>query len=197
MMKGADKQKRPKDRQHGPSASATSPYASGGGGVTFERKVAVSYLAHLLVGDDAAELGDERRVLSVAFQHSPDHAVDDLVITAARADEVQASLVLAIAVRREPDLVKSDDRTRKLVRDFLRGVINAPAEPEYRFALVVAGPQDQAKQLGVLADLAKHQMNAAAFFHLVRTPNKFTADIRARLDHVEALVCCPRKSLVL
>src|SRR5206468_9212298 len=153
-----------------------------------ERKVAVSYLAHLLVGDGAAELGDERRVLSAAFQQSPDHAVDDLVITAARADELQPSLVLAIAVRREPDLVKSDERTRKLIRDFLRGIINAPAGPEYRFALVVAGPQDQAKQLGVLADLAKHQMNAAAFFHLVRTPNKFTADIRARLDHVEALV---------
>jgi hypothetical protein len=31
-------------------------------------------------------------------------------------------------------------------------------------------------------------MNAAAFFHLVRTPTKFTADVRARLDHVEGLV---------
>ena len=30
-----------------------SPYATGGGGVTFERKVAVQYLAHLLVGDGA------------------------------------------------------------------------------------------------------------------------------------------------
>jgi hypothetical protein len=148
----------------------------------------VTYLAHLLVGRAAAELG-ERRVVSVAFQQSPDHAVDDLIITASRADEMQPSLVLAIAVRREPDLIKSDDRTRKLIRDFVRGIVNAPPDgPEHVFALVVAGSQDQVKQLGVLADLAKNQMNAAGFFHLVRTPNKFTADTRARLDHLEALV---------
>src|ERR1017187_4803061 len=33
------------------ASSAMSPYATGGGGVTFERRVAVQYLAHLLVGD--------------------------------------------------------------------------------------------------------------------------------------------------
>ena len=37
-----------------------SPYATGGGGVTFERKVAVQYLSHLLVGDGTGELGDGR-----------------------------------------------------------------------------------------------------------------------------------------
>ena len=41
----------------GESSAGMSPYASGGGGVTFERKVAVQYLAHLLVGDGAVELG--------------------------------------------------------------------------------------------------------------------------------------------
>ena len=73
----------------GPDAPqpSVSPYASGGGGVTFERKVAVTYLAHLLVGDGAAELGDQRRVVSVAFQQAPDHPVDDLVVSAARSDE--------------------------------------------------------------------------------------------------------------
>ena len=69
-----------------------SPYATGGGGVTFERKVAVQYLAHLLVGDGAAELGDGRFVVSVAFQQAPKHSVDDLVIRAARADELEPSL---------------------------------------------------------------------------------------------------------
>ena len=33
------------------SLAGTSPYATGGGGFTFERKVAVQYLAHLLLGD--------------------------------------------------------------------------------------------------------------------------------------------------
>ena len=40
------------------SSSGVSPYATGGGGVTFERKVAVQYLAHLLVGDGAVEFGE-------------------------------------------------------------------------------------------------------------------------------------------
>src|ERR1700682_408077 len=70
-----------------------SPYPTGGGGVTFERKVAVQYLAHLLVGDGAIELGDGRSVVSVAFQQAPDHPVDDLVVRAGRGDEPGASLV--------------------------------------------------------------------------------------------------------
>ena len=53
-----------------PSGQGMSPYATGAGGVTFERKVAVQYLAHLLVGDGASELGDGRRVVSVAFQQA-------------------------------------------------------------------------------------------------------------------------------
>ena len=36
------------------SPEGVSPYATGGGGVTFERKAAVMYLARLLVDDAAA-----------------------------------------------------------------------------------------------------------------------------------------------
>jgi hypothetical protein len=53
-----------------------SPYSTGGGGVTFERKVAVQYLTHLLIGDGAVELGDGRFVVSVAFQQAPEHWVE-------------------------------------------------------------------------------------------------------------------------
>ena len=166
-----------------------SPYPTGGGGVTFERKVAVQYLAHLLVGDGAAELGDGRFVVSVAFQQAPEHSVDDLVIRAARADELEPSLVLAVGVRRSPDLVQSDESTRKLIRAFVHEVINAPVDgPEHRVALVVAGAQDQAEQLAWLADLASKQMDAPSFFDLVRTPGKFSAGVRGRLDQIEALV---------
>lgn len=104
-----------------------SPYSTGGGGVTFERKVAVQYLAHLLVGDGAVELGDGRAVVSVVFQQGPDHPVDDLVVRASRADEPDPSLVLALAARRAPDLVQSDDSTQKLIREFVRAVIHAPS----------------------------------------------------------------------
>ena len=105
-----------------------SPYPTGGGGVTFERKVAVQYLAHLLVGDGAVELGEGRFVVSVAFQQAPEHSVDDLVIRAARVDESEPSLVLAVGVRRSPNLVQSDESTRKLIRVFVKEVINAPAD---------------------------------------------------------------------
>jgi hypothetical protein len=169
--------------------AAMNPYATGGGGVTFERKVAVQYRAHLLIGDGAVELGDGRFVVSVAFQQGPDHSVDDLVIRAARVGESEPSLVLAIGVRRSPDLVQSDVTTRKLIRAFVKEGINAPVDgPEHRVALVVAGTQDHAQQLASLADLASGQMDAPGFFELVRTPGKFSVAVRERLDQIESLV---------
>ena len=171
------------------SPGGMSPYATGGGGVTFERKVAVQYLAHLLVGDGASELGDGRCVVSVAFQQAPSHSVDDLVVSAARPDELQPSLVLALGVRRSPELVLSDESTRKLIQQFVGAVIDAPPDgQEHRLGLVVAGPQPHAEQLAELASLAAAQMDAPGFFDLVRTPSKFDAGIQGRLAQLEKLV---------
>ena len=127
---------------------AVSPYATGGGGVTFERKVAVQYLAHLLTGDSAPELGDARRVVSVAFQQAPESPVDDLLIAAALPDESEPSLLLSLGVRRSPNLVQSDQPTRKLIRDYVSALIDVPQDgPQHRLGLVVAGPQSHAQQL--------------------------------------------------
>ena len=83
----------------------------------------------------------------------------------------------------------SDASTRKLIREFVRAVINAPADgPEHRLGLVVAGPQPHAEQLAKLAGLAAAQMDAPGFFDLVRTPSRFDAGIRGRLDQLEKLV---------
>ena len=147
------------------------------------------YLAHLLVGDSAIEFGDGRRVMSVAFQQAPNHPVDDLVVSAARPEEFEPSLEIAFGVRRSPNLVLSDDSTQRLIREFVRAVINAPAcGPERRLALVVAGPQQHAEQLSELAALASVQMDAPGFFDLLGAPNKFNAGIRGRLDQFERLV---------
>ena len=171
------------------SSTAMSPYATGGGGVTFERKVAVQYLAHLLVGDGAVEFGEGRRAVSVAFQRAPDYPVDDLVICAARSEEVEPSLELALGVRRSPKLILSDESTQKLVREFVRAVINVSADnTEARLGLVVAGPQPHAQQLSVLCNLASVQMDATGFFDLVYTPNKFDTGTQGRLGHLEGLV---------
>ena len=171
------------------SRRGMSPDATGGGGVTFERKVAVQYLAHLLVGDSANELSDGRRVVSVGFQQAPVHSVDDLVASAARSDELQPSLILTIAVRSSLNLVVSNERARALIRQLVRAVNDPPTEgPESRLGLVVAGPQRHAEQLAKLAHLAAMQMDAPGFFDLIRTPNKFDAAVRGRLDQLQKLV---------
>lgn len=172
-----------------PSPGGTHPYATGGGGVTFERKVAVKYLAHLLVGDGATEIGEGRFVTSVEFQQAPSHAVDDLVVRAARSDESQPSLVLALGIRRAPRLVPSDESTRKLVRQFVRAVINTTTDgSENRLGLVVAGPQRHTEQLANLATLAAGQMDAPGFFELVCTPSRFDTALRRRLNQLTMLV---------
>ena len=171
------------------SSDGVSPYATGAGGVTFERKVAVVHLARLLIDDAGAGVGDGRRVVSVGFQQAPAHPVDDLVVQAQRPEELEPSLVLALGVRRSLNLVASDPRAQGLVRQFVDAVVSAPAEgPEQRLGLVVAGTQDHAEHLGELADLAAVQMDAHGFFDLVQTPRKFNASVRGRLDQISELV---------
>lgn len=177
-------------------SSGGSPYATGGGGVTFERKVAVQYLAHLLVGDGAVEFGEGRRAVSVAFQQDPDHSVDDLVVYTARSEELEPSWEIALEVRRSPNLVQSDEKAQRLFRKFVRALMDAPKEGiESRWGLIVAGPQKHAEQLAKLADLAAAQMDAAGFFNLVRTPGKFDGGVRDRLYHIERIVELALKDL--
>ena len=171
-----------------------SPYATGGGGETFERKVAVQYLAHLLVGDTSTELGDYRRVLSVAFQQAPDHPADDLLVRAGSSGESQPSLTLALEIRRSVQLVSSDNRAQQVIRKFIRSMMDPPTDgTEYRLVLVVSGQQQHAKQLSELAGHATKQMNAPGFFELIQTPGKFKSSIRGRLIQLEKLV---KKALV-
>ena len=171
------------------SPEGVSPYATGGGGVTFERKAAVMYLARLLVDDAGAGIGDGCRVVSVAFQQAPAHSVDDLVVQAQRPEELEPSLVLALGVRRSLNVLATDERAQRLVRQFVDAVISAPVDgPEHRLGLVVAGSNDHSDQLGTLADLAAVQMDAHGFFDLVRTPRKFNANIRDRLEQLSQLV---------
>ena len=170
-------------------SSGMSPYATRGGGVTFERKVAVQYLAHLLVGDGAVEFGEGRHAVSVAFQQDPDHPVDDLVVRTARSDELEPPWEIALEVRRSPKLVQSDEKAQRLFRKFVRALKDPPTDSiERRWGLVVAGSQPHAKQVAELAKVAAAQMDAAGFFRLVLTPSRFNAGVRDRLKHVERLV---------
>jgi len=106
---------------------ASSPYSTGGGGVTLERRVGALYLAGLLTGETAPELGDSRAVVGVRFQQSPRVPIDDLVIDGARPDETEPSVQLAIGIRRRPNVVPSDEDTQKLIVEFVRALLNAPS----------------------------------------------------------------------
>lgn len=169
-----------------------SPYASGGGGVTLERRVAALYLARLLTGTTAPEL-DGRRVTRVAIQQGPEHAVDDLLISAARDDGADP-LRLAVAVRRAPSFQASDQATEKLVKTFVQDLladllaVASPQDPETRLAVCVGGWQPAAKQVATLAAHARSQATADGFFRLVRTPECFERAVVERLGHLLALV---------
>lgn len=164
-----------------------SPYSTGGGGITFERRVAVVYLAKLLTGDTAVELHG-RRVQRVSFQQAPAHRVDDLVI-AATDDDSSGSLELEVAVRRAPAFTTSDKDTEKLIGDLL-ATVHKPSDPDAErcLAICVAGPQTAAGQVNEIAGLAQKQTTASGFFSLVRTPRKFKRAIQDRLDHLINLV---------
>ena len=184
------------DVENGDDSSGTiqprkgmSPYATGGGGVTFERKVAAHYLAKLVAGDGATEFGEGRLVESVAFQQSATHSTDDLVVRTFREEETTPSLEIALAVRRSPNIVRSDQRTQELIANFIRDLINPSTEGfERGLGLVVSGYRPHAEQLAILADLAANQKDTSGFFDLVRTPNAFDLSVRQRLVHVENLV---------
>lgn len=172
-----------------PLTMGASPYATGSGGVTFERKVAAQYLARLLLGDTSTEFGEGRRVFSVAFQQTPNHPVDDLLIRAALPEELEPSLTLALEIRRSVYLVRSNERAQRLILKFIRSMMNPPTDgTEYRLGLVVSGQDRYAEQLSVLAGHAAAQMDAPGFFDLIHTPGRFANSIRSRLTQLEKLV---------
>lgn len=196
-MAEPDDQKQPRQRnrsgggrqRHRPPQQGSSPYATGGGGVTFERKVAVQYLARLLTEDGASELGGGRYVVSVEFQQAPTFPVDDVVVKAACQSDTVPPLTLALGIRRSPKIVKSDDSTRKLIGQYVRAVIAGPLDgQELLLGLVVSGPRPHAEQLARLADAAAAQQDSTAFFHLFQTPGKFDSSLRKRFGQLRQLV---------
>jgi hypothetical protein len=167
--------------------SASSPYATGGGGVTFERRVAVAYLKALLAGDTAPGL-DGARVARVAFQQAPGEAVDDLVVSGSRDSDSSPSLTVAIGVRRRPKFVASDPATKKLLADYIQSqAVALQAGDDREYVLVVAGPQTAASEVAQLAGIARYSVEDV-FYPLVEEPGRFTKGVRGRLVHFKALI---------
>ncbi len=178
----------PREPEAAGARPSANPYATGGGGVTLERRVGVAYLALMLTREGAQELGHGRTIESVAFQQSHRTPIDDLVVRAGHRDE-DWSLELAIAVRRSPKIVQSDEDMRRLVVAFLRSLADPPADRrEHELAMVVAGSRPQAKQLAELAVMARRQSNAQAFFVPLRSEGTYNRALRDRLGQMSGLV---------
>ncbi|MCP4382612.1 MAG: ATP-binding protein [Hyphomicrobiales bacterium] len=155
--------------------------------MTFERRVAVRYLAALLTGAARSE-AEGWRVTMVGFQQGQAGPVDDLHVRMARDCEEPESLELRVAVRRSPSFTRSDADTGKLIGTFVEA-LGTPIEPgvERRLIVTVAGHQPSASELAELAELAK-SMDAVAFAEEMATDGRPRRALKSRFEHVRDLV---------
>ncbi len=180
------------------SGSATepgNPYATGGGGVTFEHRVGALYLARLITSSPLSEL-DERTVRRVAFQQAPSSVVDDLVVTATSDDDT-TPIRLAIACRRRPQFTRGNAKTKQLFAQLVRASKAAEdnRDVDHRLAIVVAGNQGGAQEVSDLAGVARNQHDPAEFFALINDSGQFSTKLRNRLAHLRDLVDLAQASI--
>lgn len=138
--------------------TGSSPYSTGGGGVSFAVSVASVYLASMLTGSrrpEASELSARR----IAFQTGPEHPVDDLLVT---CGDDESEMTLAVACRATPNFVQSDDETVKLVGSLLAEVEKFNTDGHH-VAVAAVGRSNQWDQLATLSDIARGHADADAF----------------------------------
>ena len=178
-----------KDQEPGATGKRPAPaYSTGGGGYTFERRVAVRYLAAMLSGSPRQELGD-RQVVRVAFQQQVAAPFDDLHVLAARDGEKDPSLALWVAVRRRLLFVRSDGDTQKLMDTLVEASAMPDATDRERlFVVCVARQQRAARQVAELAELARSKLSEDSFLRGVDSASQ-----RLR-DRYEQLVDLARSS---
>ena len=167
---------------------ASSPYATGGGGFTFEHRVGAVYLARLITSTPLSELG-ERAVGRVAFQQAASSAVDDLVVTGI-SDNQSVLIRLAVACRRCPQFTRGNAKTKELFTQLVRAskAAEGDSDAELRLAIAVAGNQGGAGEVSELAGIARNQHGASAFFASVNESGQFSNRLRTRLAHLRDLV---------
>jgi hypothetical protein len=177
------------DGRHG--APGASPYATGGGGVVLEHIYGATVLAALLVGMPLDLLGDRVMVDQIAFQARRLSPVDDLVVTGTIAGSQPIQRRIAIAVRRDPVMARSDGKFVKLVGTMLAAVAEKWDEiraDTFRLGLVVAAPHGGAQQTATLTDLARSHPSAQAFRDAVMEPGTKNRPVRERLKYLEDAV---------
>jgi hypothetical protein len=171
------------------AGSAASSYSTGGGGVVLEHRYGAILLASLLTGDPVQELGDDAAPLNMRFQASTVSAVDDLLISGRTPDGDTREA--AIAVRRAPRLIPSDEKSVKLIGSFLKVVSKSWDEimtGRRRLVLAAVTNSSSVSQAGELAEIARARGSEAAFREEIAggVHAKALRDRLANLDKVVA-----------
>jgi hypothetical protein len=159
----------------GQPGTASSPYAAGGGGVTFAHRVAAVYLTSILTGTRRTELG-ERPPTSVSFQTAPAHAVDDILVT---ADADGEPIEVAIACRATPNFVPSDAATVSLIKCVLAD-LDAHQSPTSTVVIAVAGWKEQWNQVAQLCEIARTHGTADDFNTVLSQDGTWGRPVRDR-----------------
>lgn len=161
----------------------SSPYSTGGGGVSFADSVAAVYLASMLTAGRRPE-ASELPVRRVEFQTGPEHPVDDLLVTCGDADR---EVTLAVACRATPNFVQSDDETVKLVGSLLTEVEKFDTDT-HLVAVAAAGRSNQWDELATLSDIARANADVGAFEVSMGVDGRWLKAVRNRFTQLQSMV---------
>ena len=167
---------------------AASPYSTGGGGTVLEHRYGALMLCHLLTGDPVLELGDDDAVVRVAFQARGESPVDDLLIEGRDGDETERWA--AVAVRRAPRLVPSDESSVELLASFLLDLRDhwADVQSGQRRLVLASKASKPVEQVGELANIARNSPDEGSFREAVAQPRRTNRAVRNRLVSLDKVV---------
>lgn len=163
--------------------AGSSPYATGGGGVSFAHRVAAAYLASMLTGSRRPEAG-ELPVRRLSFQTAPEHHVDDLFV---ECSDGLNKVTLAIACRATPKFVQSHEKTVELVRSLLGEVAKFDSE-FHQVAVAVAGRKDEWEQLQIVCEIARTHAEPKSFKASLDVDGRWSRPVRDRFSQFSKMV---------
>ncbi|MDB5448556.1 MAG: hypothetical protein JWQ97_3873 [Phenylobacterium sp.] len=170
--------------------AGVSPYSTGGGGTVLEHRYAAVILSSLLTGDSLDELGDPVLVPdAIKLQASAFSKVDDILITA-RPSQSDDDFQVCIGVRRDPDIVPSDDASVALIGSFLAEISERWLEIQagrHRLVLAVAQRSVHGDEVARLAHIAAGR-GPGEFRTEAAQSGPTNARVRARLDQLDRVV---------
>jgi hypothetical protein len=163
----------------------TSTYASGGGGTSFEHRIAAVALSSLLLDSAFPGLGDEYAVREVGFQASGE-SVDDVRIVG--YSPKGAARTIVVACRHKPTLLETDEKTTKLFKSFVADHSKNRSDFEAgnrRMGLAYAATGHPFEQLDRICELANSNANDRSFREALAREG---GDTRSRFTRLEAMM---------